>query len=178
MDDPRKRSSAWARFMDLRNNLPRTWDTTAVSSFHEVLAALQQAFGEDLSSFRIPGATQPLSSSEYCSEQIALQQLEGVHSYLQPLQSGTPRSPEQEPVPLTERQRTRLANAEKELRDAVRSRQPTRELNRLSGPERAVLNNTPAEDVSGILSLELDVRKYVIDEINEIGRAPRCDRAH
>jgi hypothetical protein len=157
--------------MDLRNNLPRTWDTTAVSSFHEVLAALQQAFGEDLSSFRIPGATQPLSSSEYCSEQIALQQLEGVHSYLQRLQSGTPRSPEQEPVPLTERQRTRLANAEKELRDAVRSRQPTRELNRLSGPERAVLNNTPAEDVSGILSLELDVRKYVIDEINVLAEA-------
>ena len=173
MDDPQRQSSAWARFMELRNNLPRIWDTTAVSNFHEVLAALQEAFGEDLSAFRIPGATPPLSNSAYCSEQVALQQLEGVHSYLQRIQSGTLQSPEQKPVPLTEGQRTRLANAEKELRDAVRSRQQRRELNRPSGPERAVLNNapSPAEDVAGILCLELDVRKYVIDEINVLAEA-------
>jgi len=53
MDDAQRKDIAKARFLALRNNIPRGWDGTAVSYYHSVLAALEEAFGMNFSPFRI-----------------------------------------------------------------------------------------------------------------------------
>ena len=193
MDDARRRGLAWAKFTALRNNLPRTWDETAVSDFHQILVGLQEAFGEDLSAFRItqdrmkpvpvnvqrqPRSGRPvppplMSQARYCSVQFALQQVEGVYSYLEHLESQMSRSPEPEPTALTDAQRNRLVSAEEKLRDAVRSRQQMKDLKYPSDWVRAGLHNgpSPSEEMVGLLSLELDVRTYVVEEINTLAEA-------
>jgi hypothetical protein len=193
MDNVRGKRLAWAKFSALRNNLPGTWDENAVSDFHEGLTALEQAFGEDLSAFRIseermqpvpmniqrqppsghPVPRPPLAKSRYCSGQFARQQVEGVHSYLERLISPMSRSLDPQPVALTEAQRIRLVNAEKELRDAVQSRQQMKDLNHPPGWARAGFDNEPSPvvEIVGILNLELDVKKYVVEEINVLAEA-------
>jgi integrase len=94
--------------MALRNAPPGGWDETAVSHFHEILAALQEAFAKDLSLFRIPdvrmervplyvqrrprsgypGPRPPMSAARQCAAQFALQQLNGVYLYLEPVVAG------------------------------------------------------------------------------------------
>jgi hypothetical protein len=56
MDIANKQSRAWARFQALRDHPPSSGDEGEVSQFHEIVSALEDAFSEDLSSFRIPEA--------------------------------------------------------------------------------------------------------------------------
>jgi hypothetical protein len=108
MDDIRKRNLALARFNGFRNNLPDYLDDDTVAQFHEIISALEEASGEDLSSFRIPDtemerrviSTGPLrarpgrppiggrrmSEKRYCDEQFMRRQIEGIASYLESLQ--------------------------------------------------------------------------------------------
>jgi len=106
MDDAQRKDIAKARFLALRNNIPRGWDGTAVSYYHSVLAALEEAFGMNFSPFRIgeghmkpvtayfrlrarpgrPEAPIPISKLQYCSEDFARQQLEGAYLYLQQIE--------------------------------------------------------------------------------------------
>jgi len=114
-----------------------------------------------------------MSQARYCSVQFALQQVEGVYSYLEHLESQMSRSPEPEPTALTDAQRNRLVSAEEKLRDAVRSRQQMKDLKYPSDWVRAGLHNgpSPSEEMVGLLSLELDVRTYVVEEINTLAEA-------
>jgi len=56
MDSANKQSPAWARFQALLSHRPSSGDEGEVSQFHEIVSALEEAFNEDLSSFRIPEA--------------------------------------------------------------------------------------------------------------------------
>jgi len=84
-----------------------------VSDFHKIVDALEEAFGADLSVFRIPDAQmKPLvvaarpasrsgrlpgyvqrSKEKYCDEQFALRQIDGIVVYFENLQPspGRPR---------------------------------------------------------------------------------------
>lgn len=71
-----------------------------MSEFHQILAALEKASGEDLSSFRVPDremkqrviaanyrhGTTTMSDKRYCDEQYMRRQLEGIALYFQNLQ--------------------------------------------------------------------------------------------
>jgi hypothetical protein len=101
MDDSRRRSLAWAKFMALLDFPPVEWDEAAVSHFHEILFALQEAFGMDLSEFRIPdrlmmpippyvrrmprrsGLVPPISYSRVALAQFAWQQIETLYLLLE-----------------------------------------------------------------------------------------------
>jgi hypothetical protein len=54
MDIANKQSLACARFQALRSHPPSSGDEGEVSQFHEIVSALEEAFSEDLSVFRIP----------------------------------------------------------------------------------------------------------------------------
>jgi hypothetical protein len=56
MDIANKQSLAWARFQALLSHPLSSGDEGEVSQFHEIVSALEEAFNEDLSSFRIPEA--------------------------------------------------------------------------------------------------------------------------
>jgi hypothetical protein len=105
MDDTRKQSLAWARFEALRSLPPRSWDETAVSQFHEIVTALEEAYAIELSSFRVPdaemkrsivgvsrrgysGRSRPpqMSDKRYCDEQFVRRQVEGIVLYFRNLQ--------------------------------------------------------------------------------------------
>jgi hypothetical protein len=106
MDHTHKQSVAWARFEAWRSHPPHWWDEGAVAQFHGIVAALEEAYGVDLSSFRIPDAEvkprivgvsraprsgrfparKEMSDKRYCDEQFALRQMEGIVFYFQSLQ--------------------------------------------------------------------------------------------
>ncbi len=56
MDIANKQSLAWARFQALLSHPLSSGDEGEVSQFHEIVSALEEAFNEDLSVFRIPKA--------------------------------------------------------------------------------------------------------------------------
>lgn len=109
MEDARKLNLAVARFNAFRSHLPNHLDEGAVAQFHEIVSALEEATGEDLSSFRIPeselkhrvisrgplrarpgrppsGGTR-MSEKRYCDDQVMRRQIEGIASYFASLQS-------------------------------------------------------------------------------------------
>jgi hypothetical protein len=110
----RQKGLAKARFLPLLNSPPCDWDETDIARFHQILSALEEAYGEDLSAFRIPEerlkdipmyaqrqprsgravARPPMAKSRYCPAEFARQQIEGVHFYLQVLDSGSKASSE------------------------------------------------------------------------------------
>jgi hypothetical protein len=107
MDDARNRSLALAKFYAFRNNPPRAFDEDAVTQFHQIVTALEEAFGEDLSSFRIPDSQmkrrvvsvgpvrarpgrppsggRKMSDKQYCDDSFMRRQIEGIESYIQNL---------------------------------------------------------------------------------------------
>ncbi len=108
MDDVRKRSLAFAQFDAFRNHPPRAFDEDAVAQFHQIVTALGEAFGEDLSSFRIPDSQmkprvvsvgpmrarpgrrpsggREMSEKRYCDDRFMRRKIEGIVSYFQNLQ--------------------------------------------------------------------------------------------
>ena len=102
------RSLALAKFCAFRNHPPRAFDEDAVTQFHQIVTALEEAFGEDLSSFRIPDSQmkrrvvsvgpvrarpgrppsggKKMSEKRYCDDSFMRRQIEGIESYLQNLQ--------------------------------------------------------------------------------------------
>jgi hypothetical protein len=108
MDDARKRRLALAKLSAFRNHPPRAFDEDAVAQFHQIVAALGEAFGEDLSSFRIPASQmkrrvvsagpmrarpgrpprggRKMSEKRYCNDSFMRRQIEGIVSYFQNLQ--------------------------------------------------------------------------------------------
>jgi hypothetical protein len=108
MDDARKRSLALAKFSAFRNHPPTQFDEEAVAQFHAIVTALEDAFGEDLSSFRIPDSqmeqrvvsvapvlSRPrrppsggirMSKKRFCDDTFMRRQIEGIVSYFQNLQ--------------------------------------------------------------------------------------------
>jgi hypothetical protein len=56
MDIANKQSRAMAQFQAFRTSPPSSWDESAVSKFHEIVSALEEAFEMDLYAFRIPEA--------------------------------------------------------------------------------------------------------------------------
>ena len=56
MDIANKQSRAMAQFQAFRTSPPSSWDESAVSQFHEIVSALEEAFEVDLYAFRIPEA--------------------------------------------------------------------------------------------------------------------------
>src|SRR5689334_15360963 len=108
MDNSPAKRLAVAKFMALRNSPLGSWDDNDVSSFHDILSVLQEAFGEDLSAFRIPDERMqpvpayvqrrprmgrpvppiPMTGRRLCSEHFARQQIEGLYSYLQQMIDG------------------------------------------------------------------------------------------
>jgi hypothetical protein len=112
MDIANKQSLALARFQALRSHTPSAWDEGAVSQFHEIVSALEEAFGIDLSLFRIPEvelkphvvsfgrasysgrfpARKQMSDKRYCDRHFAQRQINGIVFYFQNLQP-TPERP-------------------------------------------------------------------------------------
>jgi len=108
MDDPRKTNLALAKFYAFRNHLPRAFDEEEVKQFHQIVTALEEAFGEDLSSFRIPDSQmkrrvisvgpvrarpgrppsggKKMSEKRYCDDSFMRRQIDGILSYFQNLQ--------------------------------------------------------------------------------------------
>lgn len=105
MDNTNKQGLSWARFEALRSHPPPSWDEGAVSQFHEIITALEEAYAVDLSSFRVPDtemkpivvalsrarpgrypARRQMSDRRYCDEQFVRRQMEGIALYLQNLQ--------------------------------------------------------------------------------------------
>jgi hypothetical protein len=105
VDDANKQSLAWAHFLALRSHPPNSWDEGAVSQFHEVVAALEESYAIDLSSFRVPDAEMKrnivgvsrmglsgrhrpaqMSDKRYCDEHFIRRQIEGIVLYFQNLQ--------------------------------------------------------------------------------------------
>src|SRR5258708_6911051 len=54
MADQQQWALAWAKSSALQRNIPSEVDRTRVAEYHQILADLQAASGEDLSHFRIP----------------------------------------------------------------------------------------------------------------------------
>jgi hypothetical protein len=106
MDIAHKQSLVWARFQALRSHPPSAWDEGAVSQFHEIVSALEEAFGIDLSSFRIPEAElkprvvsfrrasysgrfparKQMSDKRSCDAHFVQRQVDGIVLYFQNLQ--------------------------------------------------------------------------------------------
>jgi hypothetical protein len=53
MDLEKEWAQVWARFNSLRMHPPSRWSADEVMQYHNILTALEQASGEDLSVFRI-----------------------------------------------------------------------------------------------------------------------------
>ena len=95
MTEDKKWALAWAKFEAMYKNLPREVTENYVRDFHEILDLLQQASGEDLASFRVPGSrVQPIVTSfnmisgrqtysdvRYCERAYLLTQMDGVRGY-------------------------------------------------------------------------------------------------
>jgi hypothetical protein len=106
MDNDNQQSLALARFEALRIHQPKSWDEGAVSTFHEIVASLEDAFGVDLSAFRVPAANMKprtlggsrapysgrfparkhLSVQLYCDEVVIRRHIDGIVLYFQKLQ--------------------------------------------------------------------------------------------
>jgi hypothetical protein len=105
MDDANKQNLSWAQFQALRSHPPSSWDERTVSRFHEIVTALEDAYGVGLSPFRIPDVemkrnivgvsrigysgrrrSPQLSTERYCDESFARRQMEGIAFYFQNLQ--------------------------------------------------------------------------------------------
>lgn len=97
---------AWARLEALRSHPPTSWDEVEVSRFHEIVTALEDAYGVDLSSFKIPDAEmkqivvsmsrasysgrfparRQMSDKRFCDVHFVRRQIDGIVLYLQSLQ--------------------------------------------------------------------------------------------
>jgi len=106
MDSTHEQSLVWARFEALRIHPPPSWDEDAISQFHEIVTALEEAYTADLSSFRVPdaemkrrtvGGSRPshsgrfqarkqMSSKRYCDGQFVRRQMDGIVLYFRNLQ--------------------------------------------------------------------------------------------
>ena len=106
MDNIHEQGLAWARFQALRSNQPDRWDETEVARFHDIVTALEGAYGVDLSSFRIAasevkpmivaawrqprsgrlGRPPQYSSKRYCDEKFVQRQMDGIVLYFQNMQ--------------------------------------------------------------------------------------------
>jgi hypothetical protein len=105
VDDANKQSLALARFEAFRSHLPHSWDEGAVSQFQEIVAALEEAYAVDLSSFRIRDADMKritvgvsrigysgrrgpvqMSKERHCDERVARRQVDGIVFYSKNLQ--------------------------------------------------------------------------------------------
>jgi hypothetical protein len=106
MDNDNQQSLALARFEALRIHQPKSWDEGAVSTFHEIVTSLEDAFGFDLSAFRVPAtdmkprrlgdsrvsysgrfpAHRQLSVQLYCDEAVIRRHIDGIVLYFQRLQ--------------------------------------------------------------------------------------------
>jgi hypothetical protein len=106
MGDAHSLNVAWVRFVAFRTDQPRSWDEREVSRFHEIVSGLEHAYNVDLSAFRIPdsemkqqfvGAQRAprsgrfpgrvqMSKKQYCDEQFARRQVEGIWLYFEGLQ--------------------------------------------------------------------------------------------
>jgi hypothetical protein len=108
MIDAKKWALARARFDALRKNVPKEVDRSRIDEYHQILDGLQQASGEDLSTFRIPesevkprivGAVpgtrshpgRLLYGHEECDESFFARQIESLANYL-----GTIEAPKRE----------------------------------------------------------------------------------
>jgi len=119
MDICLKQSRALARFQALQIHPPSSGDEGEVSQFHEIVSALEEAFDENLSAFRIPedklkqyedesGSTawvdagrhgsrfspagKQMSERRFCDVRFLQQQIDGIAIYLQN-RKPTPKSP-------------------------------------------------------------------------------------
>ncbi len=91
---------AWAKFDGMYKNLPQVVDEQTVADFHFILDLLQEASGEDLSTFRVPASRinprltsanyrtgrQTFSSESYCDRAYVLTQMDSVRGYFTNLQ--------------------------------------------------------------------------------------------
>ncbi len=113
MDDARKRSLALAQFDAFRNHPPSAFDEDEVTQFHQIVTSLEEAWGEDLSAFRIPDSRmkrrvisvgpvrarpgrppsggRKMSDKRYCDGSFMRRQMEGIVSYFQNLQAPSER---------------------------------------------------------------------------------------
>lgn len=98
----RRRHLALSRFEAFHKNQPNWWYEKEVQQYHEIVAALEEAYGDDLSSFRVPdtmmeykiisiqrgsysgrpGSVQR-SDKRSCEARYMRQQLDGLALYLQ-----------------------------------------------------------------------------------------------
>jgi hypothetical protein len=112
MDIVNKQNLVWARFQALRSHPPSAGDEDEVSQFHEIVSALEEAFNENLSVFRIPedklkqyedesGSTawvdagrhggrfnpacKQMSERRFCDVRFLQQQIDGIALYFQNL---------------------------------------------------------------------------------------------
>jgi hypothetical protein len=101
-----------ARFQALQTHPPSSGDEGEVSHFHEIVSALEEAYGVDLSSFRIPEAElkqrvvgsrrasysgrfparKQMSDKRFCDVHFLQRQIDGIAFYFQNLQP-TPERP-------------------------------------------------------------------------------------
>jgi hypothetical protein len=106
MGDAHSSNVAWVRFVAFRNDQPSWWDEQEVSRFHEIVTALEGAYGLDLSAFHIPDSEmkhqivgvqraprsgrhagrKQMSEKRYCDDRFARRQVEGIWLYFQSLQ--------------------------------------------------------------------------------------------
>jgi hypothetical protein len=106
MDILSEQSLAWARFQALRSHPPSSGNEGEVSQFHEIVSALEAAYGLDLSSFRVPDtemrqrivsarrapysgrfpAHKQVSDKRFCDVRFLLRQMDGIALYFQNLQ--------------------------------------------------------------------------------------------
>jgi pyrimidine deaminase RibD-like protein len=100
--DHKKFTAAYARLASLRNNMPSYVDEQRAKDYHSIVESLQQASGDDLSSFLIPAdemkrdiiASSPAgfrgrargrivySDKKYCDRDFFARQVEALYLYL------------------------------------------------------------------------------------------------
>lgn len=102
MPDQRKFAVAYARLVSLRGKIPSFLNEQRVRDYHSIVDALQEACGDDLSSFRIPAgemkrrivAVHPgsyrgrsghakYSDKNYCDREFFERQVDGLHYYIE-----------------------------------------------------------------------------------------------
>lgn len=102
MPDQKKFAVAYARLVSLRAKIPSFLGEQRVKDYHSIVDALQEASGEDLSSFRIPAeemkprivAVHPrsyrgrpghatYSDKNYCDREFFERQVNGLHYYIE-----------------------------------------------------------------------------------------------
>jgi hypothetical protein len=100
-------SLAKARFLALRQHQRDLWNRDNVARYHTVIADLEQAYGIDLTSFRVPDgemrprligitraplsgrfpARKQYSKESFCDEGLMQERIEGIYLYLQSIES-------------------------------------------------------------------------------------------